>query len=64
MKRALTALAAAGFLAVLAGPAVAGCGGMHSQSVSAPVPSQDQVVQGEQSTPVSTQTATADEAAE
>lgn len=64
MKRVLTALAASGFLAVLAGPAVADCGGMHTQSVSAPVPSQDQVAQGEQSTPVPTQTANTKEKSE
>jgi hypothetical protein len=56
-------LAASGFLAVLAGPALAdgGCGHWSAQSVSAPTTSQDQVVQGEQSTPVSTQTASTDE---
>lgn len=64
MKRILTALAATGFLAVLAGPAVAGCGAMHSQSVSLPPASQDQMAQGEQSTPVPTQTATTEEKSE
>lgn len=65
MKRTLTALVAAGFLAVLAGPAVADCGAhMGAQSVSAPSTSQDQVVQGEQSTPVPTQTASTDDKTE
>jgi hypothetical protein len=64
MKRILTTLAASGFLAVTAGPAVADCGGMHAQSVSAPPTSQDQVVQGEQQTPPPTQTASTKEKSE
>jgi hypothetical protein len=64
MKRTLTALAALGFLAVMAGPALAGggCGGSHLQSVKAD-PS-DRVAQGEQSTPVPTQTASTEEKSE
>jgi len=64
MKRILTALAASGFLAVMVGPALAdgGCGHMSSQSVSAPSTAQDQVVQGDQSTP--TQTASTKEKSE
>jgi len=66
MKRTLTALAAAGFLAVMAGPALAGggCGSWGSQSVSAPDHSGDHVAQGEQSTPVPTQTASTEEKSE
>lgn len=64
MKRTLTALAATGFLAVVAGPAAADCSGMHSQSVSAPATSQEQVAQGEQSTPVPTQTSPTEEKSE
>jgi hypothetical protein len=64
MKRMLTTLVATGFLAVMAGPAAAGCGAMHSQSVSAPATSQDQVAQGEQSTAAPTQTATTKEKSE
>jgi len=64
MKRILTTLVATGILAVVAGPAVAGCGAMHSQSVSAPATSQEQVAQGEQSTPVPTQTVTTEEKSE
>jgi len=61
MKRVLTALAATGFLAAVAGPAVADCGATHSQSVSATPASQEQVAQGEQSTPVPNQSATTEE---
>lgn len=68
MKRILTTLAATGFLAAVAGPAVADCSGMHTQSVSVPPTSQDQVaqgeIQGEQSTPVPTQTASTEEKSE
>jgi hypothetical protein len=64
MKRILTALAATGFLAAVAGPAVAECGAMHNQSVSMPPTSQEQVAQGEQSTPVPAQTATKEEKSE
>jgi hypothetical protein len=64
MKRILTTFAATGFLAVMAGPAVAGCGVSHSQSVSAPATGQDQVVQGEQSTSSTTQTASTKDKAE
>lgn len=64
MKRTLTALAALGFLAVTAGPALAGggCGSWGTHSVSAD-PS-DRVAQGEQSTPVPTQTASTEEKSE
>jgi hypothetical protein len=66
MKRALTALAASGFLAVIAGPALAGggCGNWGSQNVSVPDRGGDHVAQGEQSHPVPTQTASTDEKAE
>jgi len=63
MKRVLTALVGLGFLA-LAAPAFADCGGMHGQSVSAPASGQDKVVQGEQSAPVSTQTANTEDKSE
>ena len=66
MKRTLTALTAAGFLVVMAGPALAagGCGSWGSQNVSVPDRSGDHVAQGEQSHPVPTQTASTDEKAE
>ena len=60
MKNTLAAVAAAGFLAVMAGPALAGpgCGGAaHNQSVGIPEAS-GPVAQGEQSTPAQTQTET------
>ena len=60
MKKTLAAVAAAGFLAVMAGPALAGpgCGGAaHNQSVGIPETS-GPVAQGEQSTPAQTQTET------
>ena len=67
MKRTLSALAAAGFLAVLAGPALAGggCGNWGSQSVGIPDRNGGHVaegeIQGEQSTPAPTQTASTDD---
>jgi len=70
MKRTLTALAAAGFLAVMAGPALAGegCGHWGSQSVSVPDRNGGHVAQGETqgepSTPAPTQTASTEEKSE
>ena len=66
MKRTLTALTAAGFLAVMAGPALAGggCGSWSSQSVGLPDRNGDHVAQDEQSTPVPTQTASSEEKSE
>ena len=60
MKKTLAALAAAGFLAAMAGPALAGggCGGFSTQSVSAEG-DQQIVAGGEQSTPTTTTTQTA-----
>ncbi len=65
MKRTLTALAAAGFLAVTAGPALAGsgCGSWGTHNVKAD-PSDRTVAQGEQSTPVPTQTASTEDKSE
>ena len=65
MKRILTALAAAGFLAVSAGPALAGsgCGSWGTHNVKAD-PSDRTVAQGEQSTPVPTQTASTEDKSE
>ena len=59
MKKTLAALAAAGFLAVMAGPAMAagGCGSFSTQSVSAEG-DQQIVAGGEQSTPTTTTTTT------
>ena len=59
MKKTLAALAAAGFLAVMSGPAMAagGCGTWDAQSVSAEG-DQPIVAQGEQSTPDTTTTTT------
>ena len=66
MKRTLTALVASGFLVVMAGPALAagGCGSWGSQNVNVPDRSEDHVAQGEQSTPVPTQTASTEEKSE
>jgi len=66
MKRTLTALVASGFLVVMAGPALAagGCGSWGSQSVGNPDRSGNHVAQGEQSTPVPTQTASTEEKSE
>ena len=66
MKRTLTALVASGFLAVMAGPALAGggCGSWGSQNVSVPDRGDGHVAQGEQSTPVPTQTASTEEETE
>ena len=65
MKRTLTALVALGFLAVMAGPALAGpgCGSWDTQSVGVDRGG-DQVAQGEQSHPVPTQTASTDQKSE
>ena len=65
MKRTLTALAALGFLAASAGTALAGggCGSWGTHSVDAD-PSDRTVAQGEQSTPVPTQTASSEEKSE
>ena len=65
MKRTLTALVALGFLAVTAGPALAGsgCGSWGSQSVSTDRGDRH-VAEGEQSTPVPTQTASTEEKSE
>jgi len=59
MKRTLTALAASGFLAVMAGPALAGsgCGNWGAQTAGGPDRADGHVAQGEQSTPAPTQTA-------
>ena len=66
MKRTLTALTAAGFLVVMAGPALAagGCGSWGSQNVSVPDRGGGHVAQGEQSHPVPTQTASTEEKSE
>ena len=60
MKKTCAALAAAGFLAVMAGPALAagGCDNWSTQSVSAEG-DQQIVAGGEQSTPTTTTTQTA-----
>ena len=66
MKRTLTALAAAGFLALIAGPALAGggCGSWSNQSVGVPDTSHDRVAEGDHSIPETTQTASSDEISE
>ena len=70
MKRTLTALAAAGFLAVMAGPALAGsgCGGWSTHTAGLAERSGDPSTQTGQSTPaptpVPTQTASTDEKSE
>ena len=66
MKRTLAALAAAGFLAVMAGPALAGggCGSWGSQTAGGPDGDNRNISHGEQSTPVPTQTASTQDDAE
>lgn len=61
MKKTCAALAAAGFLAVTAGPALAGgsCGSFSPQSVGLPGDDPATVAEGGQSTPTTTVTQTA-----